>query len=141
MTADDAVTRALQMAGVRAAETPITAAEMADGINLLNDMLAEWEGSGIQLGHVPITSSSDVLQIPDVCNMAVKTNLSIYMHPEYGKQVNPALAAAATDAYTQMLNSLVKIGDVSPPGTLPMGSGNKDYEGTNYFPSVDKVNF
>lgn len=141
MTANDVVTRALQMVGVRAAETPITAAELSDGLDLLNDMLAEWQGSGLKLGYVPISTGTDELDLPEVCNMAVKSNLAIYMHPEYGKQVNPALAAAATDSYNQMVNALVRIGDVSPPSTLPIGSGNLDYTETNFFPSVKKVNF
>ena len=97
-TASDIITRALTKIGAVAAESPPTAAEMADGLDLLNDMLSEWEESGPQLGFVPVQSVADDVRVPRGAVGAVKAALAVRMAPEYNKQVSQALFDEARES-------------------------------------------
>ena len=124
-TAREYITRALAKLGVKAAESSIEASELTDGIETLNDMLTEWEGSGILLGFEPVASGDDEIRAPRLAQAAIKSNLAIRLAPDYSRPVSAELAAEARGATKSMLRAIVKIGDVAYPSTLPTGSGNK----------------
>lgn len=140
-TANDIITRALTRLGVRASETSLQADEIQDGLDLLNDMLSNWE-QVYSLGFSPVQGITDEVRIPRFANSAVIDSLAIMMAPEYSRPVSPALVAAAEMAMKNMLTSIVNIGDVDMPSTLPLGSGNQcdDYD-LRFFQDKDKVNF
>lgn len=144
-TATEVITRSLTRLGIRAAETSIEASELQDGLDLLNDMLSNWEEAGYNLGFSPVSNLTDEIRIPRGANAAVIDALAIIMAPEYSRPVSPALAAAAKLSFENMLNANVFIGDVDMPSTLPRGSGNQcdynDWFDTTFFPEKDKRNF
>lgn len=143
-TAQDVINRALAKIGVRAAESPLTAAETQDGLDALNDMLAAWENSGVTLGFLPVEKVSDTIRVPRHSLAAIKANLALIIAPEYGRVVNPALAVEARDSLNDLMISLSDIGDVNYPSTLPVGSGNEcnDLGDTQrFFPDDQEVNF
>ena len=57
-TSADIISGALKHLGIRAAESPLTAAEVQDGLEDLNDMGAEWEEDGLSFGNL---TSKDLL--------------------------------------------------------------------------------
>lgn len=143
-TAADFVTGGLKFIGVVPAETPIEASEMQDGIEVLNDMLSEWEASGILLGFAPIAQSADVLRVPREAHAAIKSNLGIRLGPLFSRSITPDRVAVANDSFNGMLRAIVKIPRVKYPSTLPIGSGNEcgDFGvDTRFFPEDTETNF
>jgi hypothetical protein len=138
------VTKALGLLNIRAAETALEPSELQDGLDLLNDMLSNWEPV-YQLGFSPIAELTDEVRIPREVNKAVIDALAILMAPEYGRKVSAELLASAKLSYENMINFIVFIGDVDHPSTLPRGSGNQcDYDAwlnNTFFPEKDKRNF
>jgi hypothetical protein len=144
-TATEIITRSLTRLGIRAAETAIEASEIQDGLDLLNDMLSNWEEAGYNLGFSPIANITDEVRIPRGANQAVIDALAIFMAPEYSRLVSAELAASARMSFENMLRANVFIGDVDMPSTLPRGSGNQCDDDTwfdeTFFPQKDKRNF
>lgn len=142
-TGTSVIERALTKLGIRAAESPVTASEIQDGLDQLNDMLSSWENSGLVLGFQPLENASDTLRVPRHALAAIKANLAIFMAPEYGRVVSEALAAEASNTKNELRISLVDMGEVNYPNTLPLGSGNEctDFNDQRYFPADQDVNF
>lgn len=137
------VTRALTRLGIRASETSLQPDEIQDGLDLLNDMLSNWEEAGYNLGFSPVQGITDEVRVPRGANAAIIDSLAMMMAPEYSRPVSAELAAAAAFSFKNMLNSTVFIGDVDMPDTLPLGSGNQcdDGDDRRFFTQKDKVNF
>ncbi|MCK5602177.1 hypothetical protein KAR91_09920 [Candidatus Pacearchaeota archaeon] len=144
-TATEIITRSLTRLGIRAAETSLEPAELQDGLDLLNDMLSNWEEAGYNLGFSPVAGLTDEVRIPRGANAAVIDALAIIMAPEYSRPVSAALAASAKLSFENMLSANVFMGDVDMPSTLPRGSGNQcdddTWFDTTFFPQKDKRNF
>lgn len=139
------ITRALTRLGIRASETAIEPDELKDGLDLLNDMLSNWEEAGYNLGFSPVSNLADEVRIPRGANAAVVDALAVLMAPEYSRPVSQALLVAAKLSFDNMLKANVFIGDVDMPSTLPRGSGNQcgydDLSNSTFFPEKDKRNF
>lgn len=141
-TAREYVYRALAKLGVKSAETTIEASELNDGIETLNDMMTELEGSGILLGYVAVNSGDDEVRIPREAQGAIKANLAVRLASDYSRPVTAELAAEVKASTNNLLRSTVKLDNVAYPSTLPMGSGNRCYEDDeNFFTEESKVNF
>jgi len=141
-TGSDFVRGALRKLGVRSAESPIEAFEMSDGIEVMNDMLSEWEPR-TKFGFTPIADSADEVRVPRESHDAIKSNLAIRLAPDYSKPISDSLAASAIAGMENVLIGTVNIGDVKYPDTLPVGSGNEctDYEDQRFFPNNEQENF
>lgn len=141
-TATYYVTRALTRLGIRASETSLQADEIQDGLDLLNDMLSNWE-EVYNLGFSPVQGVSDEVRVPRGANAAIIDALAIAMAPEYSRPISQALIAAGKLSFDNMLSANTFIGDVDMPDTLPLGSGNQcdDGDDRRFFSQKDKVNF
>lgn len=124
-TAESFIIRAFSKATILEAETTLEASEIQDGLDQLNDMLASWEFSGIQLGFEPVADKDDELRVPRFAHGAIKANLAVVLGPEYSKPASPVLLAEAKVTMDNLMNAVVKIGNVQYPSTLPLGSGNE----------------
>lgn len=142
-TGSDIITRALTKLGVRASETPLEAAELADGLDALNDMLSEWEYSGIRLNFERLTNAAETVNVPDGALGCIKSQLAVRLAAEYGRQISPALVAEADLGMDNLLISLAHLGDVELPDTLPTGSGNRitDFAEDTFFAQNTTDNF
>lgn len=145
MTASYIITRALTRLGIRASETSLESDEVQDGLYLLNDMLSSWTEAGYNLGFSPVAGITDEVRIPRGAVAATIDALAIMLAPEYSRPISPALVLAAKLSFDNMLKSIVFIGDVDFPSTLPRGSGNEcspdNYIDDTFFPEKDKRNF
>ena len=122
-TAASFITRALQKAKVRTAETPIEANEMQDGLDALNDMLISWEQS-LQLGFSPVADKDDEVRVPRFAHAAIKAELAVILGAEYDAPIDQVLIAEAKTRKDELMVAVITIGDVAFPDTLPTGSGN-----------------
>ncbi|MEE8207802.1 MAG: packaged DNA stabilization gp4 family protein [Nitrosomonadaceae bacterium] len=139
----DMVNGALRLIGVKPSDATVTGQEMLDGIEVLNDMLIEFENSGITLGFSPIADPADTIRVPRGTESAIKGNLAGRLAPEYGKQITPTLAVAISTATDSMLRIVSKPIDTKLPDSLPLGSGNQctDFEDQRFFPENESENF
>ncbi len=142
-TATKIITRALTRLGIRASETSIEPDELSDGLDMLNDMLSNWEEAGYGLGFSPVSNLTDEVRVPRGSNAAIIDSLAIMLAPEYSRPISAALAAAAKLSLENMRTATVFIGDVDYPSTLPRGSGNEcdGWINETFFPEKDKRNF
>jgi hypothetical protein len=140
-TYSDIISGALRHLGIRAAESPMTAAEADDGLKDLNDMGEEWEPE-INIGYVSSTDVNATINIPRSTHAAFKANLAVRIAPQYSRVVSPALVSLASNTYASLMNSSVHI-EVDFPDTLPKGSGNDCPEllDNRFFPQNQKQEF
>ena len=133
-TAAKVVERALARILVRQTEAPLEASEIDDSIDMLNDMMTAWDGSGLALGYTIVTSPSDEVTVPDGALMAIKSNLAIQMADEFGWTVTIQLATSARDSFADLLTQELTPPKTSRPDTMPRGSGNECFNGRRFYP-------
>jgi hypothetical protein len=124
-TAQHIINRAYSKIGIKAAETPLEAAEVQDGLDCLNDMVAEWDAVGFLKGVSPVKLASDIVIAPRYAEGALKNMLAIRLANEYNKPITPGMVAAAETSYNNIIKITVNFDNVKLPGNLPTGSGNK----------------
>ena len=111
-TAEKFIKRALIKAGIRAAESPITADEIQDGLEQFNDMMVAMEPS-LKLGFVTLENTTDIVSIPREANAYVKAALALYLTGEYGRAASTVLTGEASNMYDALLTATVHIPDVN----------------------------
>ena len=141
-TGRDFVEGALKRIGVVSAESSIQAVDLQDGLEVFNDMMSELEPT-LKFGFETIADAGDTVRVPRGAHAAIKSNLAVRLAADYGKQVNPALVAESVASMENLLRSIVFIGDVKFPDTLPLGSGNQctTFEDQRFFPENQEENF
>lgn len=72
-----------------------SAAQQAQGVRRLNQMMALWEGEGKNLGYIPVGTVTDVLTVPDAAILGIVNNLAIHMAPSFGATISAEIAALA----------------------------------------------
>lgn len=131
--AEKVVNRALSLIGVKNAEQSITPTEMSDGIEVLNDMMSELAGRGVNLRYQKAVASTDELGVPDWAVAMMKSNLAERLAPEYDRTVTPALAKFASKSMDNVsARALGKI-TVVYPDILPIGENAWSYDLSKYF--------
>jgi len=138
-TGNDFIIGALRKIEINAAESAIESYETADALDVLNDMMAEFEPI-LKLGYKPILNATDTVRVPRHTHSAIKTNLAVHLLTEYGKPITPALSALANSTMNNLLDTVVSI-DTNFPNTLPQGSGNEcntQYMDDKFFPTPSK---
>lgn len=79
---------------IRDGETP-SAAQQAQAIRRLNQMMALWEADGRNIGYIPVGTVTDVLTVPDAAILGIVNNLAIHMAPSFGATASVEIAALA----------------------------------------------
>lgn len=124
-TVTEVVSGALRLLEVRTAESAITPEEAEDGLVSLNDMMNEWNVDGIDIGYETLDEVEDELFVTLGSLGAIKSNLAIYIAPEYGRIVTPALFDRAKRS-KRSLRASIPLNASQYPDSLPIGSGNED---------------
>jgi hypothetical protein len=93
---------ALKLIGVLNETESVSAEQGADGLIVLNDLMALWESVGIYLGHVPSDTPSDTMVYPQKYRLAIKSNLAVALCPHYDRTPTPILLAMAASSYNRM---------------------------------------
>ena len=104
MTLIDLITDAYRMAGIIAESDTPSAEQGAMAVTRLNDLIAELESDGIDLGWNPKSSTTDTASFPEGYVGGIKAMLAVLLFVQYmGPAVPPVLAATADSAYERML--------------------------------------
>lgn len=123
----DLVTRALKMLGVVDSITSPDPAEIADGLETLDSMVAEWENHGIRLGYqlapegVP-ADPGDESGLADKYVMGVAANLAVNMAPLIGREAQPTIKSRAKLFYEGLFS--IELTQRQSDPMMPTGTGN-----------------
>ena len=138
------VNGAAEKLGVKSAESALEPGDFQVILNELNDMLSIWADQGLTPAFKPVSNSDDVVDIEPSAVSATKNNLAIQIAPSFQRIVTRELALAADTTLQALEASVIFIGDVALPDTLPIGSGNdcsNIFSNDRFFPQNKKVNF
>lgn len=141
-TGTDIITGALRRAKIIAAEIPVEATDLANGLEDLNDWASLLEVSSIALGFTQLGAVTDEVTIPLEAVAMYKCNLAVYMSAQYGLQPDPLLLSDADTTMKAVLRAFGPRIKASYPDTLPMGSGNRtQYNSREFYPANQDTNF
>lgn len=121
----DLIRDALGLLGVlRETQTP-SAEQGEHGLRVLNEMLADWESDGVDIGYVPATSLADILPVDDGVVSVVKHNLAHMLAPYYARQTPDVVLERAITGYNRLRRDAVKA-QLAPADMthLPLGERN-----------------
>lgn len=109
MTNTEIIRAALLLAGIAADGVPTTAEQAADGLNHLNDMLAEWDAdAGINVGWYPQTLVGATAPVFDDAMSAVKYNLAVRLAGAYQIEPPEMVLVIAQSGYKRLERDAVK---------------------------------
>lgn len=119
---------ALRLVNVIAETESASAEQGAKGLEALNDMLAEWEADGVDLGYVPQDSTTDDFPLEGV-DLPIKYNLAVRLADEYGRQLSVRVLRVAETTYKRLVRDVVNA-QLQPvtTGHLPMPSWQGDWD-------------
>lgn len=116
----------------------IKAKQYQTALNILDMMIAAWSALNIQIAY-PLSDNPDSANINDASNIidcaveAAVTNLALRLCIPFGKVQTADLKTIANKAYNSMLTALVQNEEMSFPGTMPRGAGNRLYYDVDRF--------
>jgi hypothetical protein len=102
------ITRAYRMIGVKSQGQALSADEVADALEALNQMLTRWEADGLAMGFATISAASETLKVPDENVEAVCANLAVIMAPEFGVTPSPNVFKMAVDGLAALERDVIK---------------------------------
>lgn len=128
MTYADYITSALRMAGVLMETESATAEQGASGLEILNDMMAEWQQNGILLGYVPTDDTTADLNLHASVRSPVKANLAVRLAAIYPTvAVSGVVGKLAMDGYSDLLmQAAIDASETADMRHLPAAAGNFD---------------
>jgi len=100
-TGQSIIEAAFRKIEIKSSTTPLTTEELNDGLDTLNDLLAEWNYDGIDLGVTSVTLGATTL--PTWSLSALKSNLAARLASEYGETVSQSLQTQAVDGRALMV--------------------------------------
>lgn len=129
--------------GVKAAETPLTDAELDDGLTELNDMLAELDLAGVIKGIEEDEDASADMMEPRGYQSGIRAMLAVRLAGMYDRPVSGSVSAKAASGFSTIVSSQFNQQDFEFPDTLPTGSGNCNtaWNDDEFFPSNTRRNF
>jgi len=97
---------ALRKIQVKGAETPLTTQEKADGLEVLNDMGAQLEAEGFELGFTTLATDGDTMTTPVYSNEFYKLQLAARLATEYAVEFNTSLVESLKAARRSVVRQL-----------------------------------
>lgn len=113
----DVVTAAYRIANLVNEIAVLSSSQSTQGLSKLNDMLADWEEDGIELGYYPQTVISATIPIADQYLRGVKHNLAAEID---GAVLRPREEKIARDTYARLANATLEVFENSFDH-MPMG--------------------
>lgn len=128
---------ALQRILVREDEAQLEASETDDFIFALNNYMLALDAEGINLGFTEVSSLADEVTVPTGALRGIIANMAIEIAPDFNGKVTEGLIVAASAGLRVMRILGQSMGATEYPSTLPMGSGNYDRYGSNYYSDLE----
>jgi len=121
--------------------------QLADGLDSLDSMMANWDGRGIRVGwSIPDadneSSLADEVDVPYQAREPIFLNAGLRLAPMFGKTPSMEFKTAAQQALDSLMQFTARPIPQQFPNTLPLGAGNKPWRNVaNPFlgPPVDHV--
>jgi hypothetical protein len=131
-TGTEVIHDALQEILVQADEQEYQPAEYQSGMRALNDMVSEWDISGLALGFTLLTNITDTVTVPAGLIGALKTNLALRLAPQFDYEITAGLAESAKSGMKAIRHFAVVQRPTRMPSTMPIGAGNERESYSNY---------
>jgi hypothetical protein len=113
--------------------TDVEPQSVADGLDDLEDMMAEWKSRGIDVGYLfsdddnPVHPDDDSGLLPEY-KSCVGWQLMLRLMPDYSIEPSPRQETNAQTAYEALLTATISVPSIQRRGDMPTGQGNKyDY--------------
>jgi hypothetical protein len=103
MTNIEIIEDAMRAIGVLAETESASANQGALGLRRMNDLMAYWEGEGVDLGYPPQTSTTADSPLTITVTLAVKYNLAVMLCADYERSVPPVVASLASSSWYSLL--------------------------------------
>lgn len=143
-TALQIVIGAAEEIGVKTAESNLEPGDSQVIFNRMNDLLTELADTGVTPEFTEVATLDDDVNISRNAVGAIKFALAIRIAPSFQKLVTPDLRIIARESMQALESSVVHVGTVALPDTLPTGSGNdcgESFREDRFFDANKKVNF
>jgi len=105
-TAQTFIESALRKIGIKGSETPLSTAELSDGLEALNDMGAQLEAEGYELDYTELAVVGDTVTIPAYANEFYKLQLSARLAAEYGAAFGDSFAESLRASRRTVIRNL-----------------------------------
>ena len=105
----DVITTALRIVNIIDENQPATPELAAEGLEAMNDLLADWEADGIELGYFPQTILADTSPIEDQDLRGVKYNLALEIAARKDGKVTQAAIAVASVSKARLAKGTAEI--------------------------------
>ena len=92
----DVITGAFRKANITNHRETLSPAQSTAGLELLNDMMSDWEADGIELGYFPQTSLASVIPVQDEFLRGIKYNLARAVAGDNGADVSAEVGRIAS---------------------------------------------
>lgn len=126
-TANDVIFAALRKLRVVDAQGTVEPSQFVTACELMNDMLTRWEADGTAMGWANVSAPEDVCNFPDENKLAVVYNLALFLAPEYGKQIEPAMASAAVAMKAALERDVFAANPIHSIIDVPVSNGPSGY--------------
>lgn len=119
--------------------TDVEPQSIADGLEDLEDMMADWELKSIKLGYLfstdeePVNPGDDSGLIPGY-KSGVGYQLMLRMMSDYSIEPTPRQEANAALAFDSILTATLHVPSMPRLGNMPTGQGNKYSDSDRYYP-------
>ena len=111
--AQDIVTRASRRINILAGEEALTAAEMVDSLEIMNDMMAGFYAQGIEYVHVTL-AQTDTVNMPDQLLRDLTLMLCSELADGFGLTLGPKIAADIAAAKLELQSFYMVINPAVP---------------------------
>lgn len=125
-TSTSVIKGALRLIGVLATGQTVTAEDLAQGLDALNEMLATWPDQGIPLDATPL-ALGETLEFPANHIAPIRYSLAVELAPEYEKQLSQLLYAKQ-DRYFRGLQAYY-----AAPALMSIDAALSPYYNTNEY--------
>ena len=100
-TAQDLIYSAAKLAGILAQSQTIEGGVNADALTILNQMIARWRNSGVNLG-LPAALAADTIFVDTADDEAIKINLALRLMVEFKRPIPAGVSVAGSDAFDEL---------------------------------------
>jgi hypothetical protein len=107
MTGNELVEPALRLLGVLDEIQNASAEQSSTGLVVLNDMMADLSGDGVDLGYAPQSDPAVDNGMNIESRQALKFMLAVCLSPIYTKPITPVIAAEATMGRNKLLRDAI----------------------------------
>lgn len=105
----DIITTALRIVNIIDENQPPSSELAAEGLESMNDLLADWDTDGIELGYFPQTVLANTSPLEDKDLRAIKYNLAMELAGRKNVAISPATLAIASAAKERLEKGTTEI--------------------------------